>query len=262
MERVRRVAKLSWWEIKTFVQCPLSWHYQYLLRVRKRIPQYMTFGRAVHKAMETFVKDFFGASRLAYDVAVDNAVTNFDAVYAFEGPNTVRWLPIGDRVVRGLCAWTQEHDIEILAVEPWLSRNVKQGGKFLFEFRGKADVLAKVDGVMTVLDWKTATRGYEKAKSLEDKRQLGCYKLLAGPEYIQQAFVVGMKPDGEAHWVPMQQSDSDLKDLRKWIAANHRKMETMQELLGVYDPDVCRWCLATPEHCEGASTSAVPKEEI
>ena len=250
-ERVRRIAKLSWWEMKTFTQCPLAWQYQYLMKVKKRIPQYMTFGKAVHQAMEVFLKDFYGAMALAYDVAVDNACSNFDNIYAFEGPNLKRWLPIGNRVVRGLCGWTQEHEIEIHEVEPWLTKDVTRGSEFLYQFRGKADALATVDGVLTVLDWKTATRGYEKEKSLEDDRQLGCYRLLAGLEYVQQAFVIGMKPDGEAHWVPTQQTDADLKDLRKWIARNHRQMEYTKDLVGVYDNEVCRWCLVTPDHCGG-----------
>ena len=252
MNTVRRVTKLSWWEVKTFNQCPLAWDFLYLQRKKGRQPQYMIFGKAVHKAMEVFVEDFYETKR-DFALAVSNATTAFDAIYAFEGPNVNKWLPIGKKVVEGLCNWTQEHEIEPVVSEPWLSKRVTRNYTYLFTFRGKADLLAKVDGVMTVIDWKTSTSGYENESSLEDVRQLGCYRLLTDSTYVQQAFVVGMKPGGEVHWKPMRVTDEQLKDLRAWIAGIHYKMERMKHLTGVYDSDICRWCLAQPEFCEGAS---------
>jgi len=257
MSRVRRVKKLAWWQLQTFEGCALHWKLAYVDRIKiPRKPQYLTFGGAIHEGFEHFLSDYFtldAPDKARLDVAIENACTRFEYNYTFEGgPNRDKWLPIGRRMVEVWARYLVNRDFKPIKIELWGERNVRRDGEFLFQFRGKVDCLAMVDGMPVVIDWKTAKYPYDEEK-LQERGQLAAYRLLAGKEWTSQALVVVTKDEPKVYWHQFEVTQADLKAFRQRVADAHAKMESLTEFKPVYDKDVCRWCQYAPEHCKGVT---------
>jgi len=257
MSRIRRVKKLAWWQLQTFEGCALHWKLAYLDRIKApRVPQYLPFGGAIHEGFEHFLSDYYlhnTPDRSRLDTAIEDAGTRFEFKYIFEGaPNPDKWLPIGRRMIDVWARYLVDRDFLPAKLEVWGERNVRRAGEFLFQFRGKIDCLATVEGQPVVIDWKTAKYPYDEEK-LRERGQLAAYRILAGEEWSSQALVVVTKDDPEVYWHQYTITPPELRAFCQRVAVAHEQMESLVEFEPVYDKDVCRWCQYTPEYCKGVT---------
>ena len=212
-----------------YVTCPRRCYYRRILRVVPKEwtePAAMAFGRAFHTAMEKFM--------------TKGKAPKFDVLWEAEtqlpdGVNKVLTFTTAEvdsptLLARGkLMVKETIRVLKTLKVEKPYTMDA-EGGKPTVEIQDRVliakglilvrtiDLFAPVDGVPTIIDFKTSARAYTPGRQDSVSEQLTSYlvphKILGVPQAEQAAFVVATKTKvPKAAWYPTTRSNKRLNML-------------------------------------------------
>jgi len=244
MKKIRTVRRLSWSQMSAYENCPLAWYKHYILKLwPDEKAQPLSFGIAYHSGAEVFLDEYYNQD-IPQEVAINNACSRFDFEYSFgkeKGPNTKKWLPIGNTMLRATAALLLTKDFKLLSLERFVSRK---------GFLGKVDCQALVDGKRMIIDWKTATYPFTQERVDTDGQLTGYGYLLQG-NWDALAFVVAIKETSEVHWYETTRTQRQIDEFVKRIENAREKMEFGEKFIGAHSPNACKWCDLKPYNCRG-----------
>ena len=256
---VRRCNQLSWSQVNLYKnRCKYAWQLRYLEKRRPPKPQPMKFGIAFHNGAEHLLDDLYVTPKTTPETAIKNAQSYFGFNYSFDlkGPNTAKWLPIGEHMIGKLAENLLEmgDDFQLVSTEQWVESFVRSRGELKFKMVGKVDCIARVQGELTIIDWKTASgMKYWSSGEEHEDMQLTGYQTLLLKEYPnpQLAYVITTKPQGMVHWLPTTRTLDQVKAFRRMVFLTHREMEAATKFPKTTDPFICNWCDMKGHYCDG-----------
>ena len=222
----RKIGKLSNTQVSMYQQCPKLWYISYVLKIRApERPQPMCFGIALHEGMEALCHVW-----KEKEDAVVTAKQVFEKSYRVgdgKGPNPEYWVAIGNRLIDNFDHKLQEMNFVPLTSEQRMSNE---------HYIGVVDCIGMVNGVRTVIDWKTASSPYS-TKDVETSDQLTGYAWLTGCNQV--AFCVGVKKTGEVYWYSTTRSPQQVSEYEDRILVLRHKLATTSEFPGKHTRKAC-----------------------
>jgi hypothetical protein len=111
---------------------------------------------------------------------------------------TAEQIVIAKRCLSSFNKWKKNKNIEVIMLEsPFISK--------IYEYGGTIDAVLKIDGVLTILDWKTSS-----SISLDYKLQLMAYLILLNENniYPSKVSIIRLSKEGDGGF---EQWESDVK---------------------------------------------------
>jgi len=222
----RQIGKLSNTQVSMYQQCPKLWYISYILKIRmEEKPQPLCFGIALHDGMEALCH---GWKEEEYPAVMAKQV--FEKSYREgegKGPNPEYWIAIGSRLIDNF-----DQKLQQLKFEPVISEQMMANDHYV----GKVDCIGMVDGVRTVIDWKTASRPYED-RDVELSDQLTGYAWLTGCHNV--AFCVGVKDTGDIYWYSTTRTPQQVSEYEDRILTLRHELKTRAEFPGRHNREAC-----------------------
>lgn len=260
---------LSVSHLNTYLKCPVSFYYSYMLRIPMAKNQYMAFGSAVHFAMERMFLSMMGDKANNAFPPSKQLVKDFEW-YMFRHMDSFTEEEFGRRLDYGREILPKYYDQyvagwnKVVSVERNL-RAVVSG----VPINGKLDKIEFDGNNANVVDyktgkWNTNKRKYFKTPTDDFKGKEPKHEDLFGGDYWRQAvfykilvdndpsntwnvvstefdFVEPDQKSGEFHKEKVIITDADLDTVRAQIADTYSKIQMLQFKDGCNEPD-CQWC--------------------
>jgi hypothetical protein len=213
----------SFTQISQYLRCPRSYRYRYLDGWReKETRAAMVFGRSFEVALGALFRGEDPGAALFTDWS-----SYRDAVLEYKKGDT--WDRLMHQGIRLLERFAQDDRIRIHNPQENLQLKILQrlpGGN---EFLGYLDAVGELDGVRSILDWKTTTARYpdnpEGLLSLDP--QLICYSWLTGISEV--AFVVFVrKHHPEVQYLRATISEAQRKEFGRLVETTVSQIEMGQ----------------------------------
>lgn len=237
--------KLSHSQYNTFDWCKKKWYLSYRVKVRiEPRPHPLTFGIAFHEGTEVFAKG----------QGAEDALSRFHWSYSLDqkGEEPEVWVPRGNTMLEALFdRIDQFNEFDVVEAEQFRTRQLDH-----IKFTGKIDCIAKVDGKLTIIDWKTASdvSKYNDNK-IDTDYQLTSYAWLAEDVgWDELAFmVVGKSDKPEVKWCPTTRSPQAIAGWKRVMLRVADEMERYANTLPPGQHDYhCDWCdFANTQYCTG-----------
>jgi hypothetical protein len=167
----------SYTQLSRYLACPRRYRYQYLDGwEEKEVRAAMLFGRAFEQALAAYFRG--QDSTVVLFEAWQAEVRGVDLTYG-KGESWDQLLKQGTQLLQ---RFAQDDRVRIPAPQQNLQIKVLRRLDADSDFVGYIDAIAELDGVQTVLDWKTTSSCYpsEPAGLLRLDPQLLCYSWLTG----------------------------------------------------------------------------------
>lgn len=197
---------LSHSRVNRYLLCPRQYHLYYLERLRPKVPPAaLVFGQIVHQAMaELFAKK---ADPVKHFTESWGVLKGIPLAYK-ERENWEKLLAAGERLIQRILADEAPRITEVSVVEQPFTLGISCLDT---PFVGIIDLVAHLDGVKTVVDWKTAGAAYAPHEAtLAD--QLTAYAL-AEPSAQQLAFCVLVKTKApQVEWHCARRSGEEIAE--------------------------------------------------
>ena len=171
----------SYTQLSRYLGCPRRYRYQYLDGwEEKEVRASMLFGRAFEQALAAYF--FHRDSTVAWFEAWQAAVRDVAPSYG-KGESWEQMLQQGTQLLE---RFAQEDRLRVGTPQQHLQFKVLRRLDAQSDFVGYIDAIAELDGVQTVVDWKTSGSCYptEPAGILRLDPQLLCYSWLTGIEEV------------------------------------------------------------------------------
>jgi len=227
MKKLREIKSLSISQMGKYERCPRLWYEQYVLGNWYSEPsQALSFGIAFHVGMEKMMAEWGNNSCLT------NTQSAFEYEYHFgrhPGTDLDVWIPKGNTMLASMLDRLSSMNFEPVEIEKSCTRK---------NFKGRADCLARVDGELVLIDWKTTSREFKKRRVEEDE-QLTAYGWMMPNEWTMMAFGVANKRTLEAYWYPTWRSPEQISEFAVKVKHIRAELETRQKFIGEYTRQAC-----------------------
>lgn len=197
---------LSYSRVNRYLQCPEQYRLYYVEGVRVRIPSAsLEFGRAIHLALA----QFFQRSENAIDVFLGTwaKVRESNLRYTYRES----WEKLNERGHQLLAKFMLEELPHLSCVEASEKPFRLSISNLDVPFVGVVDLVGRVNGVLSVIDFKTSGSSYDPFE-VEVSDQLTAYRL-AEPKAAQCALCVFVKTkEPRIEWHISQRRGEDLTE--------------------------------------------------
>jgi DNA helicase-2/ATP-dependent DNA helicase PcrA len=271
--------RLSATNLNSYLKCPVAFFYQNIIRVPSAKGESMTFGTAIHYALDGLFKELTG---LKSDEEAKSLLTRkftsamLSSKEAFTKEGLERRLFYGEEILGKYYdeyskTWEGQGEIK---TELYL-KNCEIDG---VPIRGQIDKVVINDNHVKVVDFKTGQYKYGKGKVkppivLEDNpdeknfekryggdywRQVLFYKALVESDNTQNLKVLSgeidfIEPDGEEHQkVKIMVNDEEYRFVRNQISSVFAKIQNLEFEEGCEKED-CQWCTFNSYYNEQAN---------
>jgi RecB family exonuclease len=177
---------ISLTQVKTFQQCPLKWHFEYVEQLpRERVSSSLVFGGAIHSAIEHHFRQLLIGGPAP---PVDELLNVYETAWTTESAAPIQFpkgetanslLALAGRLLAAFRESEQaQPDGDIVGVEEPLRASVVSGCP---------DILARVDllivgrSALRTIDFKTARSRWNSDKLAENAPQLLLYSDMSTP---------------------------------------------------------------------------------
>lgn len=194
---------LSHSQITTYLQCPLKYRYQYVDRIPwPFVPDYLTFGTAIHKAIESFYR----SRQKGREAHLDDLCEVFSETLLFDAasrelklkkeadPTSLQkqgeaMLKVFEESVQPSEVIAVEEEFEIELVED------DSGEAICLRLKGRVDLVERTEeGELEFVDFKTASKSPSE-DAIKTDMQLTAYSLYARCNYMVNGDPVKMRLD-------------------------------------------------------------------
>lgn len=221
-------------QLSKYLTCPEQYRLHYLERLRRRVPSAnLAFGSVVHEALANLFR------------AGEDPVATFQTFWAslreieLDYSRKDTWDKLrqaGEALLAKFAIEATPRLSNVAAVEKRFELSITS---LELPLVGIIDLVADFDGYRTVIDFKSATRSYERHEvALSD--QLSCYQL-AEPEVVQVAFCVLVKTkEPKIEWHVSKRTPIQLAEYLDKIALVASEIATghFYKRPGMW----CTWC--------------------
>lgn len=269
--------QLSVSALNTYLRCPLSFFYEYILQVPQLESVHGLYGTAVHRALQGYFNRMRASADKIFPVpAILPALfeAEWATLQAFTPPEDYQHrLDLGKQ---HLLAYAKQH------YQKWVSevrielnlRQVELGG---VPIQGKIDKVEYLDATsVRLVDYKTGKpdnkkwRGPTPSEPLGSLywRQMAFYQLLfqasrQGNFVVKSTMLSFVNPDDKGGFAEPEIvfEASQLESMRKLIAETYQKILAQDFYRGCGEPD-CNWCRLTRENAVWADLSNREEEAL
>ncbi|HEX4826396.1 MAG TPA: PD-(D/E)XK nuclease family protein [Candidatus Polarisedimenticolaceae bacterium] len=228
------VSHISHSQLSKYLTCPEQYRLHYLERLRRRVPSAnLAFGSVVHDALASLFRS--GEDPVAAFQAHWASLREIELDYSRKG-TWDKLRQAGEVLLARFALDAMPRLSNIAAVEKRFELSITSLDLPLV---GIVDLVADIDGTRTVIDFKSATRAYERHEVVLSD-QLTCYQL-ADPEASQVAFCVLIKrKEPKIEWHVSKRSPAELAEYLAKIA--HVARETAAGNFYKRPGMWCTWC--------------------
>lgn len=247
--------KLSASSLNGYLQCPLGFYYEQVLGIPQAHSEYLSFGIAVHNALENTAREQKRTGRLP-DLSFVIAAFRRDMTakeYLFSKERFRQFSETGESELqffyeKEMCNWKSSAQAE---------SSYKLGTIENIPVTGKIDRIEYLaDGSVDIIDFKTGSFKKENSKPITEKngnggiyrRQLIFYKLLyeqneVNGKPVRSTRLLYTRPGtgGEFHQVDDPISDDEIKRFKELIRSTYQKIMNLEFRPGCGKKD-CKWC--------------------
>jgi hypothetical protein len=210
----------SYTQLSQYLRCPRSYRYRYLDGWREKERRAtMVFGRCFENALEAlFRREDPGAALFSDWGAYRNT--------ALEYKKGDTWDCLVHQGIHLLDCFARDNRVQVENPQSHLQVKISHrlpGGS---EFVGYLDAIAKLDGILSIIDWKTTTARYPDTPKdlLSLDPQLICYSWLTGISEV--AFVVFVrKHHPEIQYLKATISDEQRKEFGRLVETTVNQIE-------------------------------------
>jgi len=201
-------------------RCPLQWSYVYVEKFpRGPAGPALTDGKAVHAGIASYLAGKSWKDSISRELAV------------YDDPDEREYHQVSVRhMVENVISSIRKREFDVIGIEKRVS-----GVGFL----GYVDCLAKVDGIPTMIDWKTTNKPYDQ-KLVDGHNQLTAYAWLLQPETYRLCYVTILKGVNDVEWWFTNRTPDQIRDYQEKVNVTRIEMEK-----GNYhakDGWHCGWC--------------------
>lgn len=284
LRRILENYSLSVTHLNTYLKCPVSFYYNYLLRIPVAKNQYMAFGSAVHFALERLFRNMMNTEDKAFP-ASQQLLRDFEWYMhrhqdSFTGEEFARRLEYGQDILPKYYNHYVKQWNNVVSVERNL-RAVVDG----IPINGKLDKIEFDGSNANVVDYKTGKFDSRKRKYFnrpveEYKKDEPTHEELYGGDYWRQAVfykilvdnepghnwnVVStefdfVEPDaktGEFHKEKVAISPDDMDTVRQQLRTAYQGIQNLEFSQGCND-EKCQWCNFLKNNFQLAPTEEEP----
>jgi len=262
-----------------YLNCPVAFYYEYVLRVPEAKSDALSFGIAIHYALEQLFKKMLADG--GQFPSVDTVVSSFRYIMRREESSFTelqyeRRLELGAKIIAEYYDYYLSSFNKIVVCEYNISNASVNG----VPIKGKLDKIEFDGKDCVVVDYKTGSPDYASGKELrgpsEDNpnggdywRQMVFYRLLIDnfPPAQNWSMTAGVfdfiekNADGKFVRFTVPIGDNDLTTVRQQIAEVYQKITTHQFDKGC-NKETCRWCnFAKSYQLVKSGTAAVTADE-
>jgi len=235
---VAGLSHLSYSRINRYLTCPWQYKLYYVEGLRPELPAAsLFFGKAIHKALAAFFQEN------------DNAITVFQDEWERLKDKPLRyahresWESLHERGSGLLAKFLMEELRKLSCVEASEKPFELAISNLDVPFVGVIDLMARLEGVQTVIDFKTASTSYQEHEvRLSD--QLSAYQL-AQPQAPQLALCVLVKTkEPRIEWYTARRESQQLQEFlaKAEIVGRHVEENLFYKRPGKW----CAWCEYLP----------------
>lgn len=247
--------------LNTYLDCPLSFYYQHLLRVPSTGSEYFAFGNAMHEALEVFGRLYKKKGELPLPMVLLEAFE--------EALQRRRGDLLGERFEQRLqqgrtrLAAYYESNIKYWLPQAELELHLRQGTIDGIPVYGNIDRVAyREDGGVDIIDFKTGTYRAEYLRQLDARnpeggayrRQLLFYKLMyeqhiQGNRPVHQVILSYLEPDrtGQLPTIAITFGVEEELLFKKLLTTTYVKIQNHEFYEGCGKPR-CHWCNFVHQH--------------
>lgn len=258
-----------------FLDCPLSFYYEHLLRVPSAHSDYFTYGNAMHYAMEHFARQFRRTLRKPTMEDTTRYFEKYMQTHAFRF-TTKRYEQLVEIGKARLEAYYEKQMVH-WGVEAEVEKQLNNTTIGAIPVQGNIDRISYLsNGNVEITDFKTGKVKKEYLEPLSDKKPLGgsyrrqliFYKLLFeqhrdGGLPVQKVHLSYLEQDASGDF-PMKSFDFSAEELDRFttlLEDTYQKIMN-QEFQEGCGKKTCKWCNFVSEHITSSSFVNIAIEEL